>query len=332
MTAKACAKLEIGRELLYLSGAEIEAVAVPPRDLAASVDEMLVTKAAGETISKPKLGLYPAPGTFFQAMAGVLQDPPFAGIKWTGVVHDNDARGLPHVSPLVLLNDRATGVPIALLDGKWITTHRTAAITAVGAKYLARPDSTSIGFIACGVQARSHLNAFRAAYPLERVRAFSRRQTTAESFAAEVREKGLEVEVVDSPRAALADMDIVISSVPESPGLRPFLDPAWLAPGAYAGMTDVSRSWIPDHLRSFDILATDDHDQSRSMVEAGRLAYAGPFDADLAELAVGTAPGRTSTDQRTALIFSGLALADVAVAGLLYRRAREAGAGTILPL
>ena len=324
--------MKLGKEILFISDADVVAMDLAPPALADAVAAALAAKAAGETVDRPKLGLYPEPGTFFQAMAAVTATPPYAGIKWTGVVHDNDARGLPHIAPIMLLNDRATGAPVALMDGKWLTTHRTPAITVVGARYLARPDSRSIGFIACGVQARSHLRAFRAAFPLDRVVAYSRRRATAEAFAAEVGAPGLAVEVAGCARAAVEGLDIVISSVPESPGLTPFLDPAWLAPGAFAGMNDVARSWRPEGLGAFDVLATDDRAQSESMVEAGRLSANARFDADLTELAAGTRSGRTAPEQRTGLIFSGLALADVAVAGTIFERARATGIGTILPL
>jgi ornithine cyclodeaminase/alanine dehydrogenase-like protein (mu-crystallin family) len=324
--------MKLGHDMLFLSDADIAGVGVRPEVLAQSIDEMLRAKAAGAAVTKPKLGIYPKPGTFFQAMAGVLADPPYAAVKWTGVVHDNDKRSLPHVSPLILLNDRATGLPLALLDGKWITTHRTAALTVVGAKYLARKDSESMGFIACGVQARSHLAAFRASFPIKRVVAYSRRRATADAFAAEVRRDGVAAEVVEDPRRAVEGLDIVISSVPESPGLKPFLDPAWLPPGTYAGIIDVGRCWTLGDQQVFDIVATDDHEQSATMVKSGRLKYTRRFEADLSDLASKKHPGRTTASERTALIFSGLALSDVAVAGAIYDTARKRGIGTVLPL
>ncbi len=324
--------MKLGGEMLFLSDADIAAAAVTPRALADSVDAMLKAKAAGRTVTKPKLGIYPKPGTFFQTMAGALESPPYAGVKWTGIVHDNDKRGLPHVSPLILLSDCATGLPLALMDGKWITTHRTAALTLVGARYLARADSETIGFVACGIQARSHLLTFRAHFPLKRAVAYSRRRETAEAFAAEVREGGFPIEVVTDPRLAVENMDIVISSVPESPGLVPFIDPSWFSPGSFAGLLDVSRGVMWDKPFAFDILSTDDHEQSQTMVKSGRLKYQKPFDADLAELAGGKKRGRTAPAQRTGLVFSGLALADVAVAGAIYEGALKSGRGTLLPL
>ena len=149
----------------------------------------------------------------------------FRSVKWTGVVHDNDTRGLPSISPMIVLSDRATGLPLAIFDGKWITTHRTAAITLVGGRYLARKDSETIGFVACGVQARSHLLTFREHFPLKRAVLYSRRKETAEAFAKEI--TGLEVSVTTDARKAVEGMDIVISSVPEGPNLKPFIDPAW---------------------------------------------------------------------------------------------------------
>jgi ornithine cyclodeaminase/alanine dehydrogenase len=324
--------MQLGKELLFLSDADIVAANVGVRALADSVDAMLKAKSEGSTVTKPKLGIYPKPGTFFQAMAGALSQPPYAGVKWTGVIHDNDKRGLPHVSPLILLNDVATGLPLALMDGKWITTHRTAALTLVGARYLARPESSTIGFIACGVQARSHLLTFREHFPLKRAVAYSRRRETAEAFAAEVRATGMPIDVVAEPRQAVEGMDIVISSVPESPGLVPFIDPAWFSPGSYAGLLDVSRGVQWDKPFAFDMLATDDHEQSQSMVKSGRLKYPRPFDTDLAALAGGKTKGRAAASQRTGLVFSGLALADVAVAGAIYQGALKAGRGQRLPL
>ncbi|MBM3540834.1 MAG: ornithine cyclodeaminase family protein [Alphaproteobacteria bacterium] len=324
--------MKLGHDMLFLSDADIAAADVSSRALADSVDTMLKAKAAGTTVTKPKLGIYPKPGTFFQAMAGALSAPAYAGVKWTGVIHDNDKRGLPHVSPLILLNDVATGLPLALMDGKWITTHRTAALTLVGARYLARPDSSTIGFVACGVQARSHLLTFREHFPLKRAVAYSRRRETAEAFAADVRETGMPIEVVSDPRKAVEGMDIVISSVPESPNLVPFIDPAWFSPGSYAGLLDVSRGVQWDRPFAFDVLATDDHEQSQSMVKSGRLKYPKPFDTDLADLAGGRKKGRTTATQRTGLVFSGLALADVAVAGAIYQGALKAGRGQVLPL
>lgn len=324
--------MKVGQEILFLSDADIAAADVGPRTLGDSVETMLREKASGRAETAPKVGIFPENGRFFLAMAGVLEKPAYAAVKWTGVVHDNDAKGLPSISPMIVLSDRATGLPVSILDGKWITTHRTAAITLVGGRYLARKDSESIGFIACGVQARSHLLAFREHFPIKRVVAYSRRKETAEAFATEVRAQGLEAKVVTEPREAVEGIDIVISSVPEGPGLKPFIDPAWFSPGSYAGLLDIGRAVMWDKPDQTDVMATDDHVQSGEHIKSGRLKYAGKFHAELSEFASGAKKARTDAKQRTALIFSGMALADVAVAAAIYEGALKAGKGTVLPL
>jgi alanine dehydrogenase len=204
-------------------------------------------------------------------------------------------------------------------------------MTATAARRLARPDATRIGFVACGMQARSHLAALRSMFPLREVRAYSRRPGTALAFAAEARGLGLEAEAVDQPRDAVAGVDILITSLPAAPGLEPFLDPDWLASGSFASLVDLGRSWRrPEALGGLELRAVDDREQTTQA--GGRLAYRGPFDADLTELAAGRKPGRSRPEQRAMFIFQGLAAADLAVAALVYARARERGRGAQLPL
>jgi ornithine cyclodeaminase/alanine dehydrogenase len=268
-------------------------------------------------------------------MQAALREPPVAGAKWIGG-GDNAALGLPHISGLIVLNDLATGVPMALLDGNWITAVRSGAVSAVAARRLARPDSAGVGCVGCGVQARSNLAALRRGFPIRRVLACGRRRAGAEAFAREVAGPDLEVRVVDDARAAVEGADIVVSSVPAAGLDQPFLDPAWLSPGSFASLVDLGRSWRFDDRgepeRRLDCVATDDHEQSRAAVAAGLLSTPRPFDADLGELVSGAKPGRKSPGERTMFIFPGLALADIAVAALVYRRAREQGLGTLLAL
>jgi ornithine cyclodeaminase/alanine dehydrogenase len=320
-------EIELGRELRYLASADVEACELTPLEVEAAVEEMFRQKAAGTASMKPKLSLHAHGGTVFLGSAGVLAEPARGGIKWVGVA-DNQARNLPHIAGLILLADAATGMPVAVMDARWITGVRTAAITVVAARRLARPDSTTVGFVACGLQARTHLAALLPHFPLARVRAHSRRRATAEAFAAEVRAEGLEAEVVDAPEAAVAGSDIVITSTPVVPRTPPFLDAGWLAPGSFTSMVDLGLSWHPEPLRALDRVVTDDLDQAGSE----RLVYPEPYDGEIADLVAGSQPGRTSPGERTALVFAGIGLADVAVAAAVDRRARERGIGRRLPL
>jgi len=317
----------IGREARpttpLLSRADVLALAIDPEAVRVALEAVLISKAAGGVRNAPKLNLLPGDGRLFQVMMSLADDPPFAAAKVVGLASGNDARGLPHVSALI---DAASGVPVALMDASWITAARTAAMTAVAARRLARIDAARIGFVACGVQARSHLMALCALFPLREVLAYGHRRASAEASAL-----GLDAVAVDDPRDAVAGLDIVVTSVPAAPGSAPFLDPGWLAPGSFASLVDLGRSWLrPDAIGRMELRAVDDHAQTAEA--GGRLVYRGPFDADLTELASGHGPGRRASDERAVLVSQGLAAADLAVAALVYARARGRSLGLALPL
>ncbi len=315
-----------GQDVRYLCDADIRAAGLSLAEVEAAVEAVFAGKAAGRAVMKPKLSLHAPGGALFLASAGVL-GAAYGGVKWVGVV-DAAASGLPHIAGTVLLNDAATGIPVAILDARWITGVRTAAITAVAARRLARPESARIGFVACGLQARAHLAALRRHFPLATVRAYSRRLSSAQKFVEEARAQGLAAEAVAEPRAAVAGMDIVISSTPVVPPTEPFLDAAWLEAGSFASMVDLGLSWISESLPALDLVVTDDIAQAGSE----RLAYPEPYHGEIAGLVAGSLPGRESPAQRNALVFAGLGLADVAVAAAVYERAKETNVGRVLPL
>lgn len=317
--------------LLYLSHADVEALGVGLGEVEAAVESAFRAKAKGATTLVPKLGLHPAGNaTFFHAMPGALHEPPLAGLKWVSVAADNEARGLPSIAALILLNDIATGLPRAIMDGGWITAVRTAAVSAVAAKYLARRDARRIGFVACGLQARTHFAALRPRFALKEAVLYSRRRATAETFSRELEAEGLSVRVADSPRDAVTGLDIVVTSVPPEPGPHHVLEANWLAPGAFATLVDRGRSWQPEGFERADRIVTDDREQSEAAGRATPRAYAGPFHAELAEIVAGTAPARRNPTERIIFLHPGIALADLAVAGLLLDRAEARGIGTRL--
>jgi ornithine cyclodeaminase/alanine dehydrogenase len=319
--------MTLGQDILYLSNADVVACGLGLADVELAVEAMFASKAEGRAVMKPKLALHAPDQALFLASPGVMDQPPYAGLKWVGVA-GNEARGLPHIAGLILLSDAESGMPVAVMDARWITGVRTAAITAVAARRLARRDSATIGFVACGLQARAHLAALRPHFPLSLVRAYSRRLTTAKAFAEAVRAEGLDAEAVMDPRDAVAEMDIVVTSTPVVPRTEPLLDAAWLEPGSFASLVDLGFSWVSDTLTELDRVVTDD--QAQAGTEG--LAYKEPYDGEVADLVAGRLAARQSAEERTALIFAGLGLADVAVAGAVYKKALSAGVGQTLPL
>ncbi len=316
--------------LLYLSDRDIAGLRVGPEAARAAIEEALAF-APGEVFTAPKLNLPLRAGDFFQAMPAAARALGLALVKWTGVVAHRGGGGLPNVNAIIALSDIAHGQPVAVLAGNRITALRTAAMTAIAARRLARAESSVIAFVGTGLQARSHLTALRPMFPgLDRALLFGRTPASVAAFADAVRAAGLGPVVCANVQDAIEPADIVVTSVPAAEGLSPFLDGRWLKPGAFAAMVDLGRSWRPETIRDFDLMATDDRAQSAVIAADGKLAHAGPWPADLASLVAGRHPGRTGPRQRTGFIFAGMALADLAVAALVYRRALAAHAGARL--
>ncbi|SCX90842.1 ornithine cyclodeaminase family protein [Microvirga guangxiensis] len=319
-------------KLLYLSSADIAALDITPTVARAALAHAFRLHAEGRTHVQPKLTVPVSPGHFFQSLCAAMPEPPFAATKWVGVAADNSDRGLPNVNGLIVVSDFSTGVPVAVMDGTSLTVLRTAAMSALAASYLARPDSSTIGFIGCGAQAYGHLASLRDVLPgLRKVVCSSRGRSSAERLAAYAREHGFEAEAVDSPDEALA-CDVVVSTVPAQPGLEPFIDASLLRPGSFVAAVDLGRPWHGEVLRSLDILATDDHAQAADPSNRAKLRYPGPFDADLASLVTGASPGRTDAKQRAMFLFPGFALGDLAIAAEVIAEAGRTGRGVHLPL
>ncbi|MBL8381905.1 MAG: ornithine cyclodeaminase family protein [Burkholderiales bacterium] len=316
--------------LLYLSEADVAGLGMDLDALREAVAAAFAAKARGAADAAPKSVVNVAPGHVFQAKPAILREDGYAGMKWFGLVPPGATAG-PSISSTIILSDIASGMAVALIAGDWITAKRTAAMSAIAARALARPDSASIGFVGAGVQGHSHLEALPRVLPgLRRAVVCSRTAASADALAAAARAMGLEARVVSEPRDAVAGLDVIVTTVPEGAARVEFLDPDWVAPGAFVAAVDLARSWRRSGLRSFEILATDDHEQTRALTAAGRMTFAGPYEADLADLCAGRFAGRASAAQRAMFNFSGHALADLAAARIAYATARRVGLGTRL--
>src|SRR5882672_2231153 len=176
----------LGKKLLYLSRMEVAAVGLTMAEIIAALETMFREKGEGRVEMPPKIGIHPAPDAFIHAMPAAIPAQKAAGMKWVGGFPENSKRGLPYISGVLILNDYETGLPIALMDATWITGQRTGAATALSAKYLARPDSATVGILGCGVQGRSNLEALQVLFPLKKVFAYDTHADRATRYAQEV--------------------------------------------------------------------------------------------------------------------------------------------------
>ena len=319
--------------ILYLSRADVEAVGLPMTDIIEALEEMFREKGAGRVEMPPKPGIHTRPDAFIHAMPAYIPALEAAGIKWIAGYPGNQAKGLPYITGLLVLNDPDTGLPLAIMDATWITAQRTGAATAIAARRLARPDSATVGIVACGVQGRSNLEALACLFPVKRVRAYDLHPEIAERYAREVGARlAIEIEPVTWLRDAVSGSDIVVTSGPILKDPQPAIEAGWLAPGAFASLVDFDSYWQGAALRQADKLATDDHAQMRYYRQAGYFKDTPEPYADLSEIITGCKPGRQRPDERTMTINLGLALEDMATAIRIYRRAQENGLGVQLPL
>ncbi|HEY5574875.1 MAG TPA: ornithine cyclodeaminase family protein, partial [Anaerolineales bacterium] len=256
-----------------------------------------------------------------------------AGVKWVAGYPQNIEKGLPYISGLLILNDPETGFPLAVMDCTWITAYRTAAASALSAKYLARSDSRVAGILACGVQGRTNLEALAALFSIERVYAYDIMPEVQEQYVEEMSHHlGLEIIGVERPEKAVVESDLVVTSGPILKYPKPTIEAGWLKPGAFASAVDFDSYWTPEAMAEMDKVSTDDHAQFRYYEGAGYFQDTPQPYADLGEIVVGDKPGRERSDERTMAINLGLALDDMAVAPEVFRRAKERGIGVWLPL
>ena len=260
------------------------------------------------------------------------------GAKLVTVFNGNLARGLPSHLATILLFDPDTGALAAVLDGRYITEARTAAVSAVSAKVMARNDATRLALIGSGVQARSHLEALRLVRPLDDVRVWSPQAASRDRFVADAGQLGVKVRASDSAEAAVDGADIVVLVTSSS---TPVIEEAWVAPGTHVISVGACR---PDQREMAPALVARARlvvdSRAAALVESGDVVQGireQRFDAshvagELGEVLLGRVAGRRDRDEVTIFKSLGMAVEDVAAADLVYRRAEDTGAGTALEL
>jgi ornithine cyclodeaminase/alanine dehydrogenase len=319
--------------LRYLSRNDVESLQIPMDEIIAVVEEALGEKGRGTAEMPPKPGVHPLPDAFIHAMPGFLEGMGAVGLKWVSGFPQNLPRGLPYISGLFVLNDAETGFPLSVMDCTWITGVRTGAASAVAARYLARPEASTMGVVACGLQGRTNLEAMACIFPLERVFAFDIDQKATHAFAEEMGDRlDLEITPVDRVKDAVEGLDLVVTSGPILKNPKPSIPAGWLAPGSFACPLDFDSYWTGEALREVDRLATDDRAQLSYYRTVGYFKETPEPYADLGEIVTGRAQGRERSEERTMSLNLGLSIEDVASARLIYERALAAGVGAELPL
>ena len=268
-------------------------------------------------------------------MPAYVNQPPTMGAKLVTVFHTNAARGLQTHQAMIVLLDPDTGMLQALMDGRYITEARTGAVSAVSARYLSRPDASTLAIIGTGVQARGHLEALGEVRQIREVRVWSPQRASRERFVEAVQpHAGAPVRACDTAERAVRGADLIVLATASA---EPVIEVSWIAPGSHivsVGAPRADQREVDPELTARARLFVDS--RAGALVESGDIVmgmHEGRFGADhiageLGELVLGRVAGRRSADEITLFKSLGMAVEDVATADLVYRRALERGVGS----
>ena len=322
--------------LHYLNGPDVSALAMSDDEIIAAVEAGLLAQGRGETVIEPRVHLVPDASFngHFNVLRGYVAPLNLAGVKIVGDYLNNYLKDLPSEMALLNLFDPRTGTPVAVIDATAITDMRTGAMTAVGAKHLARRDSKVLGHIGARGTAYWNVRLLDREFDFEEIRVHSRRPESRDAFARRLADDlAKQIRVTDDWEACVRGADIVVeASRLERP--TPLLKTAWIKKGAlvvpYGTMSAVELS-LTDIMSK---IVVDDWGQCKSgsfgslraHVESGKLTEA-TLHAELGEIVAGRKPGREHDNETMLFWHRGLSISDIALGHAMLEKATRLGIG-----
>jgi len=320
----------------FLNGPDIAALAMTDAEILDAIEASLAAQGRGHTVVDPRMHHMPgvANGHFNVLRGYVGEGIGLSGVKVVGDFVDNYKENLPSELATLLLMDPRNGMPKAILDASGITDMRTGAVTAIGAKYLARKDARVLGHIGARGTAYWNVRLLDHLFGFAEIRVHSRRPESREAFAERLRrDLGKPVTVTEDWESTVRGADIVVeASRLTTP--QPLLRTEWIKRGAFVvpyGTVSALELSITDVM---DKMLMDDWGQARSgkfgamraHVDGGRLSEQ-TLHAELGQVVAGLKPGRESEDETILLWHRGLSLSDIALGHAMLEKARRLGIG-----
>ncbi|MEM0053067.1 MAG: ornithine cyclodeaminase family protein [Nitrososphaeria archaeon] len=319
-------------KIVYLSRKEIESMGINSSDVMQWVEDAFKEKYFKRVEIPPKPGIHPSNGTFIHAMPALIQNFDAAGMKWIAGSASNPLKNLPYLTGLIILNDPETGLPISIMDATWITAKRTAAVSAISAKYLARKDAETISIIGCGVQGRSHLEFLSLVLKnLKKVNLFDLvydKMLEFESFVK--RNFEFEVHKSSSPKEAVQGSDVIITATPILKKPTPIGRIDWVKDGGLIMPLEFDSYWLPETFSKVNKIYTDDLEQLKYYQALGHFPLMKEVNGELCELIVGKIGGRNNDEEKIMALNLGLAISDIMVAKKIYEKALSKNLGLLL--
>lgn len=330
--------------ILYLSKTDLTELGASSSDIyVKAVAEGLALHARGEVVQplKPYLRWPAAPHIADRiiAMPGYLGgENPIAGIKWVGSRESNArTHGLPRASAVIILNDAETNYPVAIMEGGLISGMRTAAVTAVAAKHLAKPDFSEVGCVGCGPIAEMQLKTLLEQFSsIKAIHLFDLNVGAALNLQLSLQRNnpGVSIVVEQAPRDAVSSADVLVTCTVTD---KPYIEYSWLKPGVFISNVSIMDVHKEVYERA-DKVVVDDWDQSnREKKIINQLVIEGRFSreqlhAELGQIVAGEKAGREAPDEIILLNAMGMAVDDLVCSRRFYELACEKSIGTRLPL
>jgi len=320
--------------IIYLNEAHLNSLDLSISNIVDILEEIFRLKAAGDVLMPPKIFFHLPGDRFYSAMASCCPKLGFAASKWQSGDPGNPSRNLPYIQGLFVLNEHKTGQMLSIMDAKWITGRRTAAASALVARYQARKGSKVLSLLGCGLQGRAHLEAMAAEIDtLERCQVYDIIPEVQALFISQMNSRfnGIEVLGCDGPQSAISGADIIVPGGPIQVERNATIVSDWIKPGALIVTIDYDSYVTDECIDAMDIVITDDYSQIEDAREKeNKFQGVNRIDADNAEMITHGKALRKNDKQRILAFNLGIALEDLATAVVLFEHAKEKGIGITL--
>jgi alanine dehydrogenase len=324
-------------EIAYLNGPDVERLALTDDEILAAVEAVLAAQGRGETVVEPRVHLIPESSDkgHFNVLRGYVKPLGVAGVKVVSDFVDNYKQGLPSEMALLNLFSPDTGMPLAVIDATAITDMRTGAVTAIGARHLARKSSRVLGHVGSRGTSYWNVRLLDHLFDFDEIRVHSRRPESRDTFAARLAaDLGKPVKATSDWESCVRDADIVVEAA-RLPRPEALLRTEWIKKGAlvipYGTMSALELS-LTDIM---DKMVVDDWGQCRKGLPFGALRAHVDSDrlnernlhAELGQVVAGIKPGRESDSETILLWHRGLSITDIALGHALLGKAARLGIG-----
>ncbi|MDA3917229.1 MAG: ornithine cyclodeaminase family protein [Deltaproteobacteria bacterium] len=319
-------------QFTYLSQKDILDVGLTMSQVIGIVHDVFIEHGNKNFENPPKPGIHPSEDSFIHAMPGFLPAQQAAGVKWVSGFPDNRKYDLPSIMGLIIINDPLTGKPLGVMEGGYITALRTAAVSGVSARFLARPGAKNVAIIGAGVQGRYHLLALKEVLPdLCNVSVYDVHTPTLHGFVSHFsKDCELKIKASEDIQGAIKNADIVVTATGNLE--KPIYKAKWLKKGVLVLPVHMN-GWQKDILSEMDLFFVDDWEQFRTYMKPKKVYE--PFlepDAELGKIVIKKNPGRRNASQRIINFNLGIALHDIAIGKKILEQSVKKGKGTQLTL